>query len=1205
MVTTSRLGSSLPPAFNLDGEGRRSTWDKVYLGYVKSNQDAQYMGRLQVYIPELCGQEDDINTWIVVDYASPFGGNTPVRQLSRNSSDSPTSYGMWFVPPDQDNQVLCMFINGDPNRGVWIACLFEPGRHRQVASTPGNGEATRSDVNPLTGAGSEGDEGERAVQPAVGTTTPAAATPAGAATPEVAAAQQSAGTANQAIVGPSTWGTHNSYHVGGISTPGSNRLVMSDQTGDTQIRLATRNNQQIIMHNDRDMIVIMTGTGKSRIELDGSGNISVYGEGTISMRSEGDFNIHSDRDVNINAAKTLQLRSGGDTRLTAGAKGAQGTPQGNLHLYTKQNLFMTSEGETHRLSNGNMFDASIGKMYRQSNFGIYDSTNGGDINQFARGNLDLRATEEINSFSVGATRIQSDASVHIKAASLVNMQGGGDVNVLSGANLNLDAASEGNLRAQRGTLNLQSQDANVNIAGGPLVVIGPSTSINAGVVPSAGAAGEAAQAVRAGASLLAVTAKQVTVVEHVVQDTQNRVGGGSQPRIISSVVSSTPSAEPAPNRFVASPGYSGTNTIVRVEAIVTQLRVGAIDVNQRVPLQVMGWVGNGDNVSVGTRNVSQFASAVVNGGGAQRNGVYLDIPPEGRGLLEAIATPESEGRYNILFNNGIGTPAAGRPITDFRDHPRINVPIPRGPNAGKTSSAAGRYQFLQGTWDDIQGRYRDRLTDFSPENQDRAAWYLAQEDYAKKTRTQNPPNGRNLYEDLQAGRLQEVSTALSSTWTSLSGGIEASSSGTGASFAQNYARGLAAGSAGLAQPNNTPNNPQNPTTRPVTNELPQRYEGVRYNDSGEPVYVQDPTPRWEFKPAGEWVLSDVGFTDIKNFETLRGPRTADLPGKMFQNLCEGITMIGYGHVITASETQAGRIVVEGETITLSEGITANQAQALLKKDLEPVQTAIKTAIKNPITQQQFDALVDFAWNIGVEKFTQSEVVKLINDKKYDHVYRELMSWQNSECKGPQSELESRRRANAMRFAGMVRAESPLSVQPAGGAGGGEAVAVDVSQWRWLAFTSGPAGVLNNDDNPEGYTRADNAILTIANKIGEALFGQTRGTRLLITSAYRSPSYAEILRQRAIARGQRGPAINSYHTFAGGIPGGAAIGQAVDISTRNVPGNSYNEKANNVLRIARSLGIRYWIKYPGDEFVHIDLGPARFTTYNPRDQNIDL
>ncbi len=131
------------------------------------------------------------------------------------------------------------------------------------------------------------------------------------------------------------------------------------------------------------------------------------------------------------------------------------------------------------------------------------------------------------------------------------------------------------------------------------------------------------------------------------------------------------------------------------------------------------------------------------------------LTPEARALLEAIAGPESNGRYNVVYG--------GAPFASYADHPRIDVPITSGPNAGKTSSAAGKYQFLKGTWDD-QAR-RHGLTDFSPENQDLAAWFLASETYAAKT-------GRGLQADLASGDTAAVAPALAPVWTSLPGGIE-------------------------------------------------------------------------------------------------------------------------------------------------------------------------------------------------------------------------------------------------------------------------------------------------------------------------------------------------------------------------------------------------------------------------------------------------
>lgn len=95
----------------------------------------------------------------------------------------------------------------------------------------------------------------------------------------------------------------------------------------------------------------------------------------------------------------------------------------------------------------------------------------------------------------------------------------------------------------------------------------------------------------------------------------------------------------------------------------------------------------------------------------------------------------------------------------------------------------------------------------------------------------------------------------------------------------------------------------------------------------------------------------------------------------------GVWTIGYGHT--------GSDVHSGLTITLS------QAQALLASDIAASVTFINQAVTVGLNQNEFDALVDFVFNLGRGAFAGSTMLKELNAGNFDAAAGQFELWDHA------------------------------------------------------------------------------------------------------------------------------------------------------------------------------------------------------------------
>jgi len=119
--------------------------------------------------------------------------------------------------------------------------------------------------------------------------------------------------------------------------------------------------------------------------------------------------------------------------------------------------------------------------------------------------------------------------------------------------------------------------------------------------------------------------------------------------------------------------------------------------------------------------------------------------------------------------------------------------------------------------------------------------------------------------------------------------------------------------------------------------------------------------------------SPAGLSLIKSSEGFRAHTYLDVAG---------FPTIGYGHRLLHPES-------------FPNGVDEPQAAEILLSDLRDAELAVQRLVKVPLTQGQFDALVDFCFNLGQGRLAASTLLQSLNAGQYEAAAQQLLRWDHA------------------------------------------------------------------------------------------------------------------------------------------------------------------------------------------------------------------
>ena len=141
------------------------------------------------------------------------------------------------------------------------------------------------------------------------------------------------------------------------------------------------------------------------------------------------------------------------------------------------------------------------------------------------------------------------------------------------------------------------------------------------------------------------------------------------------------------------------------------------------------------------------------------------------------------------------------------------------------------------------------------------------------------------------------------------------------------------------------------------------------------------------------ILMNLGYKGTKILKFFEGCRLTAYQDSV------GVWTIGYGHT---------KGVYDGMTITQEE------AEQMLLTELEEYEGYVEKYVTVPLTQNQFDALVVWVYNLGPTNFRNSTLLKELNSGNYTAAGKEITRWNKAGGK-VLAGLVKRREAEAKLF----------------------------------------------------------------------------------------------------------------------------------------------------------------------------------------------